>query len=1058
MTSILRKKYCRKLLFLICLCLMGNLLSAQGVDVFGLITNEKGDPLSGVSVQIKGTALGGTSNDKGFYKIKANSDAHLLFSFIGFVPKEVDLSKYKPNEQGSYNIPVSLILSTDSSLNEVVIVGFGTQKKASMVSSITSINPKELKGPTSNLTTMLAGRVAGMIAFQRSGEPGADNADFFIRGLGTFGTGKVNPLILIDGIESSATDMARLQPDDIATFSVLKDATAAAVYGARGANGVVLITTKSGLAGNTKYFFRSEVRSSSNTRNFRLTDNITYMKLANEAALTRNPNAVLPYTQSKIEHTAAGDNPLLYPNNNWIDQLIKKNTVNEAFNMSASGGSKKMKYYVAGTYNVDNGVLKVDGINNFNNNIKLQSYSLRSNVNIDLSSTTEGIIRVYGQFDDYTGPIGGGAATFNRAIWSNPVMFPAVYPASLSPYIKHPLFGGAVTGYGSTTLLTNPYAEMVKGYQVYKTSTMQPQLEIKQDLKFLLPGLNFRAMGYLQRYSYFQVSRSYNPFYYSAMVDPASGNILLNVLNDGGTNSVGTVGTEYLGYDEGDKTVNSKMYGEASFNYSHRFGEKHDVSGMLIYYLSNYETGNAGSVQSSLPQRNEGVSGRLTYGFDDRYLAEFDFGYNGSERFAKDSRFGFFPSVGIGYRISSEKFFAPLKDVINNLKLRATLGWVGNDQIGNINDRFFYLSNVNLDNGTYGSTFGSDFGYHRNGVSISRYANYDITWEKSRQINLGLDMSLLHSIDLVVDAYVQRRYNILQTRSYIGATMGLDAVPSANTGEAESKGIDISLNYNKNWGDWWSTLRGTFTYATSKVLKYDENTYPDNEAYLYRKGKSISQYFGYIAERLFVDDQEVANSPKQFGTYMGGDIKYRDMNGDGVISELDIVPIGYPTTPEIVYGFGGTVGYKSFDLSIYFQGVGRESFFINSQNISPFVINGGAQNGLLTAIADSHWSEEDRNSYALWPRLGSTFIENNNQPSTWWMRNGAFLRFKSLEMGYTIPESKTRKHVLKNLRVYLSATNLAVWSKFKLWDPEMGGNGLGYPVQIVVNGGIQFNL
>jgi TonB-linked SusC/RagA family outer membrane protein len=665
---------------------------------------------------------------------------------------------------------------------------------------------------------------------------------------------------------------------------------------------------------------------------------------------------------------------------------------------------------------------------------------------------------MYGQFDDYTGPIGGGAGTFNRAIWSNPVMFPAVYPAELSPYIKHPLFGGAITGYGSTTLLTNPYAEMVRGYQVYKNSTMQPQIEIKQDLKFLVDGLSFRAMGYLQRYSFFEVSRQYNPFYYSAMVDPITNQIMLNVLNDGSTNSVGTVGTEYLGYDEGAKSVNSKMYGEASFNYTHRFGKKHDVSGMMIYYLSNYESGNAGSVQSSLPQRNEGVSGRLTYGFDDRYLAEFDFGYNGSERFAKDSRFGFFPSIGIGYHISSEEFFAPLKDVINNLKFRATLGWVGNDQIGDINDRFFYLSNVNLDNGTYGATFGTDFGYHRNGVSISRYANNDITWERSRQINIGMDMSLLHSIDLVVDAYVQRRYNILQTRSYIGATMGLDAVPSANTGEAESKGIDISLNYNKSWGDWWSTLRGTFTYSTSKVLKYDENTYPENESYLYRKGHSIAQTFGYIAERLFVDDQEVANAPRQFGTYMGGDIKYRDMNGDGVISELDMVPIGYPTTPEIVYGFGGTVGYKSFDLSVYFQGVGRESLFINSQNISPFVINGGAQNGLLTAIADSHWSEENRDSYALWPRLSSIFIENNNQTSTWWMRNGAFLRFKSLEMGYTIPQAKEKKHVVKNLRVYLSANNLAVWSKFKLWDPEMGGNGLGYPVQIVVNGGVQFNL
>jgi hypothetical protein len=289
--------------------------------------------------------------------------------------------------------------------------------------------------------------------------------------------------------------------------------------------------------------------------------------------------------------------------------------------------------------------------------------------------------------------------------------------------------------------------------------------------------------------------------------------------------------------------------------------------------------------------------------------------------------------------------------------------------------------------------------------------------------------------------------------------MGLLSAPQANTGEAESRGIDLSLKYNKQFSqDWWTTLRATFTYATSEYLKYDENQYPPSESYLYHEGKSLAQRWGYIADRLFVDNKEVANSPQQFGTYMAGDIKYRDVNGDGVITSLDMVPIGYPTTPEIVYGFGGTVGYKGFDLSVYFQGVGRESFFINPQNISPFVINGSAQNGLLKVIADSHWSEDNRDSYAFWPRLSDQFIENNNQVSTWWMRNGAFLRFKQIEFGWTVPERWSNRHGLNNVRVYVSGLNLAVWSKFKLWDPEMGGNGLGYPVQLVMNGGIQFNL
>jgi TonB-linked SusC/RagA family outer membrane protein len=1019
----------------------------------GVVLGQNGVPIPGVTIVVKNnTNIGTITNSEGEYTItKVPEGAVLSFSFVGMKTQELSVA-------GKSLINVTMEEET-LDVGEVVAVGFGTQRKESMVSSVTTINAEELKTSSSNLTTALSGKISGMIAYQRSGEPGEDNAEFFIRGLGTFGSGKVDPLILIDGIESSSTDMARLQPDDIESFSVLKDATAAAVYGARGANGVVLITTKTGRAGKTKFDFRFENKISGNTRNFKLTDNITYMTLANEAALTRDPNAVLPYTQSKINHTVAGDNPLLYPDNNWIDQLIKDFTVNQSYNMSVSGGSPKARYYVAGTYTVDNGVLKVDPINNFNSNIKLRNYSVRTNVNLNLTKTTEAIIRMYAQFDDYNGPIGGGKATFNRAIWSNPVKFPAVYPSSLLPYVKHPLFGGAITGKGSTTLLTNPYAEMVKGYQVYKTSSVQPQFEVKQDLSWLVPGLKARAMAYIKRYSYFQVSRYYNPFYYSASLNPADDSVMLTVLNDGGTNSVGTVGTEYLTYNEGDKTINSQMYLETAMNYNRTFSDKHEVSGMLVMLMSSYQTGNAGSVQLSLPEKNFGVSGRFTYGYDKRYMAEFNFGYNGSEKFADNHRFGFFPSFGVAYNISNEKFFEPWKNVISDLKLRATYGLIGNDAIGDDDDRFFYLSDVNLDNSTYGATFGEDWGYSRNGVSVSRYANYNISWEKSKQINLGIDLQLYNSLDFVFEIYKQKRTNILQNRSYVGSTMGLTATPQSNYGEAQSKGIDVMVSYNKSFSSgWYTQLRGNFTYAASEVLKYDEVTYPENQVYRYHKGNSISQTYGYIAERLFVDDAEVENAPSQFGEYMGGDIKYRDMNGDGAISEADRVPIGLPTTPEIVYGFGGTVGYKRFDFSAFFQGEARTSFFINAENISPFVINGGAQNGLLEVIANDYWSEDNRDLYAFWPRLSDYFVENNNQTSTWWMRNGSFLRLKSVEIGYNAPDRALQKFRIKALRFYVSATNLFVISKFKLWDPEMGGSGLGYPIQRVYNMGLTISL
>ncbi|MDQ0639804.1 TonB-linked SusC/RagA family outer membrane protein [Pedobacter sp. W3I1] len=1053
---------------LIYFVITGSCLTASAqtdVTVRGLVKDTVGG-LPGVNVKVSGTNRGISTDEFGRYTIKLPRTGKLLFSLVGYKPKNVAIANYDKNAEGVYVINITL-QSDANSLDEVAVVGFGTQKKTSVISSITAINPKELKGPTSNLTTMMAGRVAGMIAYQRSGEPGADNAQFFIRGLGTFGAGKQDPLILIDGIESSQNDMARLQPDDISSFNVLKDATASAVYGARGANGVVLILTKSGVAGQTKFGFRAESSLSSNTQNFKFADNVTYMKLANEAALTRNRLAILPYLQTKIDATAAGENELLYPNNNWIEQLIKDYTVNQRYNLNISGGGTKASYYIAGTYNIDNGVLKVADLNNFNSNIKLKNYSVRSNVNINLTNTTEAIIRVYGQFDDYTGPVGGGGATFNRAIWSNPVMFPAVYPASLSPFSSHPLFGNAISPRGG--LYMNPYAEMVKGYQDKNASTLQTQIEIKQDLKFITPGLTARMMSYARRYSYFDISRAYNPFYYSATEQPDK-SIGLSLINGGGALSIGPVGTEYLGYSEGKKELNSTFYAEFSANYNRTFKEKHAVGAMLITTMRNYLAANPGSLQLSLPSRNQGVSGRATYGYDNRYLAEFNFGYNGSERFAENTRFGFFPSFGLGYIISNENYFKPLTNVINSLKLRATYGLVGNDQIGNADDRFFYLSEVDMNNGTFGSSFGEDGLYYRNGISISRYSNPLITWERSKQTNIGLDMTLFNSLNLTFDVYKNERSNILTDRTFIPSTMGLQASVRANTNKAESKGVDFSASYNKSFSNsMFLQLRGNFTYATNKILIYDEPSFNTNEAYRYHIGLPTTQSFGYIAERLFIDDAEAKNSPVQFAgvpglDYGGGDIKYRDVNGDGIISDVDQVPIGLPTSPEIIYGFGGTFGFKGFDISAFLQGSARSSFFINPGNISPFVLNNEignpnvTQNGLLEVIANSHWSEQNRDSYAFWPRLSSNFVNNNTRTSTWWMRNGAFLRLKSVELGYNLQTKLQKRLGLSSARIYANATNLWALSAFKLWDPEMGGNGLGYPVQTVYNLGLNVSF
>ncbi|RZM27922.1 MAG: TonB-dependent receptor [Pedobacter sp.] len=1021
------------------------------VSVSGVVTDVKGLPLPGVSVTQKGTSNGVTTSNDGKYVLNVpDAQGVLVFSFVGYQKQELNIN-------GRKTVNVSLT-EEDNVLDDVVVVAYGQQKKESMVSSITTINPKELKGPTSNLTTMLAGRLSGVVAYQRSGEPGADNAQFFIRGITSFGSGKVDPLILIDGMESTSNALARLQPDDIAGFSVLKDAAASSLYGARGANGVVLVTTKSGISGKTKFNVRFENSVSSNTQNFQLADNITYMKLANEAVLTRNPLGLLPYSQTKIDRTAAGANPMLYPSNNWIDMLIKDYTMNQRFNMNMTGGGNVAQYYIAGTFNQDNGVLKSEAGNNFDNNVNLKSYEIRSNVNVKLTPTTEGIVRTSGSFDDYNGPVGGydgngnringGAVVFASALSSNPVNFPATFPASALSKVEHPLFGNATLA-GDGPGYINPYARMVSGFQQYNTSTLNVQLEVKQDFKFVTEGLNARVMAYTQRYSYFDLSRAYTPFYYSATPTTADGkNYSLNLLNE-------LNATEYLNYTQGAKVQNTTTYMEAAVNYNRTFAEKHSFSGLLVTLLRNYLNANAGTLQLSLPFRNQGLSGRFTYGYDNRYLFEANFGYNGSERFAENHRYGFFPSVGVAWNVSNEKFMQPLAGVVSKLKFRATYGLVGNDQIGNSNDRFFYLSNVNLSDGNRAARFGTDYGFIRNGVSISRYSNEDITWEKAQTTNIGMDLSLFGSMNLIVDVYRQHRTNILMNRAYIPNTMGLAAGIQANVGEAEGQGVDLSLDYNKSFGNMWIQGRSTFTYATNKFLVNEEPEYANNLYYLSRVGNPLQQNYGLIAERLFVDDEEVRNSPYQnFGEVRGGDIKYRDINGDGQITSLDVVPLGLPTTPEIVYGFGLSMGYKNFDVSGFFQGSGRSSFWISPGAITPFAFSGGSQNGLLEVIANDHWSEDNRNVTAFWPRLDQNISSNNTQTSNWWMRNGSFLRLKNVELGYNIPERALRRLHIGSIRLYANGTNLFVKSSFKLWDPEQGSNGLGYPVQKVFNFGM----
>jgi len=549
-------------------------------------------------------------------------------------------------------------------------------------------------------------------------------------------------------------------------------------------------------------------------------------------------------------------------------------------------------------------------------------------------------------------------------------------------------------------------------------------------------------------------SREYTPFYYGmAEVETELGilNYLYRIQE----------GTEFLNNPSVNNLGTSRFYYEFVTEYNRKFNELHDIGGLLVFNFSeSLNTIGGNSAFATLPSRNMGLSGRFSYNYDSRYFTEFNFGYNGSEKFAKNNRFGFFPSIGLGWILSNEEWFSEKLPDVNMFKLKLTHGLVGNDGISSADDRFFYLSEVNLQSPSYGFTWGSDFNNFYQGYVIDRYSNQNVTWEVAEKTNYGLELGLFNSLNFQIDYFTEHRSKIYMSRDYIPSTMGLTTTISSNLGEVNSRGVDFSLDYNKAFDSGLILSgRGNFTYSTNEVLVNGEPDYTYD--YLSRIGYPVNQAWGLIAERLFIDQADIDNSPEQFNgfsssanSYMPGDIKYTDINNDGVVNELDRVPIGKPTVPEIVYGFGISASYEGYDFSIFMQGVARTSFFINPNDISPFVNERNA----LNVIADNHWSINNPDPNAFWPRLSTYSIANNEQQSTWWQRDGDFLRLKNIEIGYTFPDRESGLFSGLNTRIYFTGLNLLTFSKFDLWDTEMGGNGLGYPPQKVYNIGLQVNF
>ena len=1028
-------------ILLVLMLMLSTSLFSQSILVSGIVVDEGGNPLPGVTVLIEGTNRGTSTTFEGTYAIKAdNENQNIQFSYISFETQSILIGDQT-------KIDVIMVESLES-LEEVQVVAFQKQKKNSVIGSINTINPSELKIPTSNITNAMAGKLAGMISYQRSGEPGADNAEFFIRGVTSFGYAN-NPLILIDGLEVTTNDLARIEPDNIASFSIMKDATATSLYGARGANGVILITTKEGKKGKAKVSFRYENSISAPSQTNEFLGGVDYMNLYNRATRTRDPSAPLTYSISKIYGTLNGGDPNIYPNVNWYNELFKNYTLNRKANLNVNGGGDIAQYYLSVSHNNDTGLLKVDPLNNFNNNIDIKRSNLRANINIDLTNTTKIAVKFYSLFERYNGPSVSANSIFGSVMQANPANFPKYFDYEDNLGYNHTLFGNKGNGG-----FPNPYADMVKGYKDRFTNTIFSQVQIEQDLKFITEGLKFRGMASVRTYTMNENSREYTPFYYGmAEVETELGisNYLYRIQE----------GTEFLNNPSVNNLGTSRFYYEFVTEYNRKFNELHDIGGLLVFNFSeSLNTIGGNSAFATLPSRNMGLSGRFSYNYDSRYFTEFNFGYNGSEKFAKNNRFGFFPSIGLGWILSNEEWFSQKLPDINMFKLKLTHGLVGNDGISSADDRFFYLSEVNLQSPSYGFTWGSDFNNFYQGYVIDRYSNQNVTWEVAEKTNYGLELGLFNSLNFQIDYFTEHRSKIYMSRDYIPSTMGLTTTISSNLGEVNSRGVDFSLDYNKAFDSGLILSgRGNFTYATNEVLVNGEPDYTYD--YLSRIGYPVNQAWGLIAERLFIDQADIDNSPEQFNgfsssnnSYMPGDIKYTDVNNDGVVNELDRVPIGKPTVPEIVYGFGVSASYKGYDFSVFMQGVARTSFFINPNDISPFVNERNA----LNVIANNHWSINNPDPNAFWPRLSTYSIANNEQQSTWWQRDGDFLRLKNIEIGYTFPDRESGLFSGLNTRVYFTGLNLLTFSKFDLWDTEMGGNGLGYPPQKVYNIGLQVNF
>ena len=999
----------------------------QQKEITGKVTDTSGEPLPGATVMVKGTTIGTITDVDGNYSLSnVPDDATLVFSFVGMKTQEVVV--------GNQTIINMVMEEETKGLEEVVVVGYGTQKKESVIGAIEKVNISEIAMPTAKLSTSFTGNITGIIGVQRSGEPGADGADFWIRGIGTFGA-NTKPLYILDGVEVTIDEIDALPPEVIDGFSVLKDASATALYGARGANGVIIVTTRKGSEGKARINVRVENSFSMPNTIPKLADGVTYMNLYREAQRTRaiDPQSVVyRYSEDKIKFTQDGLNPYVFPNVDWYDMIFKDLAINQTANVNISGGSKQIRYFVNASFRHDEGLFKnfknksiETGLDNFR-------YAFQNNLEVDVTSTTKVGLKINTVLEDNVRPSVSTSQLYAMAMEAPPVEFPAYFPPSAEEkgVIDHIKFGNARGGpLGGSNLYHNPFATFASGQRSISTVSVLSILNFSQDLKFITDGLKFSGVISFQNYSDHTILKSYNVNYYEVT------DYTINPDNtvDYNTALINPLTPTNMNYET--TRFNSKLVNmQAQLNYDKQFADLHNVSSSLIYLQRNFIAGD-----EVLPTLNQGISGRVTYNFNTKYFLEYNFGYNGSENFKKGKRFKYFPAYALGYLISNEDFWqnSRIVNTVNYLKIRGSYGFVGNSIAGS---RFPYLTTANLNSKPY--TFGYDFDNQKAGPAIEKYGTEDATWETSRKVDIGVEIGLFDSFDIVFDYFSEDRKDIFLQRRSIPYSIGVgSARPWANIGRVKNEGFEGSINYSKQINkDFFLSGRATFTQAKNKYVENDEpyNT-PDN---LSQIGKPLSGWQLLKSDGLLsADDLHDGIERSNFGSVLEGDIKYIDINGDQAITDQDGYISNETSIPQIVYGFGVSSKYKRFDFSFFFQG--SRNVHLLMSNIHPF---GQDRKSLLQYIADDYWSEDNRNLNAKYPRLSESVNGNTIVDSDFWLRDASFLRLKNIEFGYTF----------NNVRFYANGINTLTFSKFKLWDPELGsGNGLGYPPVKMFNIGVQ---